>query len=289
MQNNKHLLINILTNMMNNKTVIFHIVIASLIISYTFYSRLLVTRLPKSLIVFDEYTIKYFLLTFILLSFFLSSLLLIITIIRFFSHKNTSNFITTFISKINDFIADALFDFYNLILKVIPKSYEKLSGIASKFYALFHKESESLFVFLLFIIRFIIAIAFLVDVFVFFKLEYMYKLLYLLCFSILIKTFFYMLRDLSGNFEEIKSYLIITEEGYDTETNLPITTYALKEEYKELDLQYYASQYILISKIKGYLEMYDKYTLFFAPYFNIIIYSLYTIGWFYVILCNVIF
>ena len=271
---------------MMNKALISHIVAASFIILYTFYSRLLIIRLPKSLTIINESTINYYLLAFILISFFISCFLLITNIVNLFYHRNTNSFITILFSKINSFINNALFDFYNLLLKVVPHPYEKMSLIASKFYKIFHKKSESLFVFLLFTIRFIIVTAFLVDIFAFFKLDYMYKMLYLLCFSLLIKSFFYVLRDFSGNFEEIESYLIISEEGLDTQTNLPITIYKLKEEYKELDLQYYTSQYILTLKIKGYLEMYDKYTRFFMPYLNIVIYFLYTIGWFFVIIIN---
>ena len=44
-----------------NKALISHIVAASFIILYTFYSRLLIIRLPKSLTIINESTINYYL------------------------------------------------------------------------------------------------------------------------------------------------------------------------------------------------------------------------------------
>ena len=75
--------------------------------------------------------------------------------------------------------------------------------------------------------------------------------------------------------------------GFDNETQLPLTYYELKDAYKEYDLSYYIQQYILCSKITGYLDMYDKYSSYFTPYFNKIIYGLYVVAWSYVLLVNI--
>ena len=95
-----------------------------------------------------------------------------------------------------------------------------------------------------------------------------------------------MLKDFAGNLEEAKSLLIIEEKGINDENNLPRTSFSLKEEFKDLDLEYHVGQYILCSKISGYLEMYDRYSAFFTPYFNIVIYLSYLTGWCYVLFIN---
>lgn len=97
-----------------------------------------------------------------------------------------------------------------------------------------------------------------------------------------------MLKDFAGNLEEAKSFLIIEDQGINQETGLPRTTYSFKEEIRSLglDLEYYVGQFILCSKITGYLNIYDRYSKFFSPYFNLIIYSLYFLGWLYVLCIN---
>lgn len=75
----------------------------------------------------------------------------------------------------------------------------------------------------------VILLAFLIDMFVFFEIYYMYKAFYLLGISMLIKLFFYMMKDFSSNLSQIEESLIIVPKGYDLETCLPITEYRLKE------------------------------------------------------------
>lgn len=264
----------------------FKILIGLLIIFYTFYNRLIVIRLPKSLIIFNENVLNYILLVFILFNFFISCFLLIINIRQILDYKNSNGFFKSLVEKITYYLDNVLFEVYNYFLNLLPNSYEKMSKIASYFYSIFHKYTEELFVLILFTIRLSIVIAFLIDVFVFFKLHYMYKMLYLLCFSLTIRCVFYILRDFSKNLQEIESYLDMKLVGYDYKDDLPIHEYSLKEEFQHLDLPYYASHYILTSKLTGYLERYDYYSRVYTPYFNIMLYTLYLIGWSYVIIVN---
>jgi hypothetical protein len=196
------------------------------------------------------------------------------------------NKITIILSKISAYLITAFQDLHYLIINKIPDNYDKMSYLVNKFYIAFGDKSETLFLFIIFMIRGIILFMFVIDVFIYFELKYMYLVLYLLCFSLLIRLWFYLLKDFAGNLETIKENLIIIDLGIDASTQLPITHYNLKEESKHLDLEYHVEQFILCNKISGYLEMYEKYSIFFTPYVNIFIYSTYLIGWLYVIFCN---
>lgn len=270
--------------MINKKIIIFiNIIIGLLLIIFTIYRRIFVVRLPKSLYIFND-TINYVLLVTVILGFLICSYYLIITIrLIFLKNKFKRNFFT----KLNDIIENALFEVYNSCANYIPDMFNKISLLAENFYALFHKRMEYTLLFLLFFIRLIIIIAFLIDIFIFFKFNYFYKALYLLCISLFIKIIIFILRDFANNLEDAESILIIEDRGIDSETQLPITTFKLKEEYKNLNLQYYIKQYILCSKLTGYFEMYDCYSKFFTPYFNFSIYLLYLIGWLYILYQNI--
>lgn len=113
--------------------------------------------------------------------------------------------------------------------------------------------------------------------------------MYLLCISLFIKVIFYALRDFANNLEDAKSFLIIENIGEDLKTQQPITEFNLKPEYKKLNLDYYVKQYILCSKLTGYFQIYDQYLKLLTPYFNIIIYTLYLIGWSFIIYSNLLF
>ena len=101
------------------------------------------------------------------------------------------NYFSKLFQKINDIINNALTEVYGFIINsLFSNAYDFLSLIAQNFYKNFKDISETFFLFILFIIRFIVLTCFLIDVFVFFRLEYMYKALYLFCISLLIKVLF---------------------------------------------------------------------------------------------------
>ena len=268
----------------NKKLVlIVNILIGILIVGFIFYRRFLVIRLPKNLwCIFIDY-INYYLLLTIIVSIIFSSYQ-IITNGYYLIKKNSIK--SYFILKINQFIANAIFELYAVICDYIPDVYEKVSTLAENFYALFHKYGEYYLLFVIFAIRFIILITFLTDIFICFKFNYFYKALYLLCISLLINLIIYIIRDFTNNLDQAESYLIIDDQGIDIASQLPITDFRLKDEFKDLNLDFYVKQYILCSKLSGYFNMYDKYSSFFTPYFNVMLYSLYCIGWTYIFITN---
>ena len=254
---------------------------------YVIYIRFFIVRLPKDLLFFKDTSSNYrvFLL---LVSIMLCLYLIIKNYKNMFNIQATPSFFSLIIFKVLDTLDQALNVFYNVIMSIIPDAYSKVSYVAYNFYYYASKRTEFLLLFIQYCIRFIIVFVFLIDVFIYFKLDYFYKIIFLFCFSLLCNILIYILKDFVQNLEEIEDALIITDKGIDTNTLLPITNYRLKEEYEHFDLTYHVEQFILINKLKGYLEIYDKYYKFYNPRINIIIYSLYLVGWLYVLYINVV-
>lgn len=269
---------------MNKKIVyIFQIVCAIFIISSLFYFRLIVVRVPKNLYIVEDGYIKANIIIMLIVGL---SVTLYMLKINIYENKKTLNAIQKILEQILTFLEHALQELHVLIMTYIPDNYEKMSYLSKKFYNTFEKKSEAYFLLILFIIRFIILITFLFDVFVYFELAFMYKALYLLCFSLMIQLWFYMLSNFAENLNDIREDLIIENLGIDEQTKLPITNYYLKEGVKHLDLEYHVQEFILCSKLTGYLAMYNKYKTFLTPKINIVIYSLYLIGWLYILIVN---
>ena len=166
--------------------------------------------------------------------------------------------------------------------------YEFISYFTKCFYKVFGTKSEAFFVMITVIVRFIIVIALVIDVFIFFKLNYFYKCLYLLCIPLIINIIFFFLRDMAKKLEEVRSLLIITDITENTAT-IPSYIFELSPGNEELDLNYLITEFYMISKITDYLEVYDQYCEYIIPRFNIINYSLYLICWIYVLIVNFLY
>lgn len=271
--------------MINKSKYIIQILFASFFISFLLYNRLFIARLPKNLFIFENGLIKWNIVIVIILGISIALYMIIQNIFKMINYFNKSPQI---FHKILIFIETSLQELHILIVSYIPDNYEKISYLSQKFYTMFEKKSETFFLFILFFIRFVILFAFITDVFFYFELYFMYKTLYLLCISLLIRFWFSILTDFSSNLEEIQSALIIEDRGTDPITSLPITFFSFKKEFNTFDLKYHVEQYFLCSKLSGYLENYNRYKTFFTPYINILIYSLYLIGWLYVLYVNLI-
>ena len=267
---------------------LFLITLGFFIFTLTFYRRFIILRLPKSLYFVENLTIKYIFILFVLISIF-TSCLIIKTYIYILLQKSLSDNIFTKIGiKMHEMIENAISEAFSAIVNNMPNHVNYISKLCEQFYQLFGTRPETFFLFILYLIRIIILITFLIDVFFYFQFNYMYKAFNLLIITLLIKILFYILRDYASNVEELKLILVITDKGVDLETGLPVTSYQFNDEYKDKidDLKYHIQQFILCNKLSGYLDNYDRYTAFFAPYINIFIYSLYLIGWFYILYCN---
>lgn len=287
----KVLLSNIVISiMMNNKPFLFilNLFLGTFIVCYTFYVRFLLIRLPKTLYFVSEDIINYKLIIIVVIAISFSVIKLITNFLLVINFNSKKTIVKTFLVSIGTILDNALSEIYRILTHFIPNVYDKVSYFCQKYYAFFSKKPETFFLFILYSIRFIILSAFFIDVFIFFKLNYMYKCLYLLCISIVIDILFYLMKDFASNLNQAKSVLIIETLGLDEKTKLPKTLYSLKDEFKHLDLRYHTEQFILCSKIQGYLDMYQRYSKFFGPYINIITSLLYLIGWCYIIIINLV-
>lgn len=272
---------------MNNKffiTNLIKIVLGISIIIYLVYIRLLLVRAPRDLTLYNP-SLNYKLFFLVLIGIFVSLFICYktIRIIRNLEEKETK--IQSYLKKINEIIDSSLKTVLEFLLNYIPNNYEMIFNLAKNFYFLFGKRNEGFFVLISLVIRIIIVFLFLIDIFFFFEFNYFYKSLILLCLPLMINLFFYNLREFADNLEEIKSYLIIIDEGKNSEGK-PITTFQLSPGNENLDLTYLISQFIICNKIKGYLDGYYFYYYYYGSRFNLVIYFLYLAGWMTIIVKN---
>src|SRR5579871_1865098 len=278
---------NILTNTLLNKNFYYFLIGISIVFS-TIYFRLIRIRLPRELLMLQDNVIKYSIVFMVSVGFAINLYLLILNILTLYSYKPKENRFTHYVNQISETIRRSLFVIYNIIVTHASDSYDKLANLADKFYNYFSTTPETFFPFLKYFVRLLIVLAFLVDVFFFFKLNFFYKALYLLIINILIEILFYILIDFAKNVEDAANALIITPKGVNPDSGLPITNYERAPGYENINLQFYITQYILCNKLTGYLDYYQRYANFFNPRVAIVIHSLYLIGWIYVLYQNLI-
>jgi hypothetical protein len=257
-------------------------------VAYFFYIRVILNRLPRELIIFQETFINYRLLFILITGIGVSSLMIIISILKLLHielapRKSFTNF--------NEIINKALEEVYGFIFSFFENPYEKTVNIADKFYKIFGQKTEGFFIYISYTIQFIILVSFLIDVFWFFKLELFYKALSLLIITIAIKILFFSLRLYSTNLSDLESMLVITTtDQIDPETNTPIVEYSpIPQLNHVIDFNFseHMLQYKLCSKINGYLEIYDLASKYFSARLNLIIYPCYLIGWIYILYQNI--
>lgn len=250
---------------------------------YILYVRVIMIRLPKDLNLFSEGKIDITLFFMVISGILISTLIIIINIAVLRKKSINQRFFTIYVHKFSEFLDRSLFEAYKAGNFFIQDGYDKISKIAKQFYLKFGNKQEGLLVFVNFFIRLFVVIAFLIDIFCFFMFDYFYKLLILLCIPLVNNLIIYILTDFSKNLGEISSCLIIKNIGTDVNTNLPITRYSASPGNEHIDLDYYIEQYIICSKISGYLQRYNVILNYYNAYFNIIIYSLYLGGWLYIL------
>jgi hypothetical protein len=266
----------------------FYLLLGFIIITYIAYIRFFLVRLPKDLH-FNPYDKNYiFKIVFLTLSIIICIIAITNNILSNFNLNNNKNKLLFLIETISQVINNSLKHVYSFLMSFLSNPYEINAKISSQFYAYAHKRPETFLLFICFFIRLVIVTIFILEVFLLFKLNYFYKSLSLLVIILVIKILLFLLRDTASNLIVISEILIITDKGIDKKTMLPITTYSLKPEYADNDLNYLVEQFIICNKLSGYLIMYDRYSHFLTPKFNILIYFLYLIGWLYVFFVNLI-
>ena len=80
---------------------------------------------------------------------------------------------------------------------------------------------------------------------------------------------------------------LIEDKGIDCDTQMPLTSFKLKDPDADIDLEDCINQYLLCKKLSGYVQCWEEYNRYYGPYINIAFYSIYLIGWLYIILKNI--
>lgn len=107
-----------------------------------------------------------------------------------FNKPLPNNIFTNIGMKVHQILENAIYEAFSIINNMIPNDVSKRYKLSQKFYDLFGTKPETFFLFILYFIRIIILISFLIDVFIYFRFDYMYKTFYLLTISMLIKYCF---------------------------------------------------------------------------------------------------
>lgn len=265
----------------NSLLQLYYFFLGVLIISYVLYVRVILNRVPKELYLFEPISYK---LIFMVISGITLSIFIIIKSISLLLYPNkiSNNIFNTILSQISNIISDSLREVYNIIISNINNSYELISSLAYHFYEKFGKLHEGFFLFVSYIIRFFIVMAFLIDVFYFFELKYFYKALILLTISLSIKIVFFILKDFATNLEEIASYLTLVNDAQDSSNIKFIPSHG----NEDINLEYHINHFRICSQINGYLDVYNFLLNYYNPRVNLFIYLLYLIGWLYILFHN---
>lgn len=270
----------------NLKLNYFYFFSGLLFVLYVIYIRLIMVRLPKDLNLFHNGTLNTKLVIMVVIGIFFSAGFLAVNLYLLKTKEIKQSFFSKYFTILGDFIQRALFEVYRSGELFITDGYNKISYLAKNFYDVFGNKTEELLIYINFCVRFFIVGIFLIDVFYFFQFNYFYKVLIFLCIPICINILIYILTDFSKNLEELKASLIITDLGIDKETNLPRTKYAPSPGCEDIDLRYYIDQFVICNKIHGYLIVYYILQRYISIRCNIIIYSLYLLGWLFILFKN---
>lgn len=92
------------------------------------------------------------------------------------------------------------------------------------------------------------------------------------------------IKDLVKNKEDIQRHLKI-ETNYDN-NNIPEYTFKLASGYEDFDLHYLVREYILCTKIEGYLNNYNRLNVIYMPRITTMIHIIYLLGWLYILIKN---
>lgn len=278
------------------KSLFLKLVGSSLIILYL-YLRFLHKRLPRLLFIWHtvdtiHFDINYNVLALIIISLILYSTLLFKQIVIVIDLNLPIKFMNAKITRLLDvfltFIKDSLFSIYSLIYSNIPNAYEHLRSFCLFTYRIFSYKEKYIVILELFVLSTIYC-CFFIDVFFFFELYYFYKSLVLFFITPFIRLWLYLIEDWVHNMEEITKVLkvehTVLANGQDhfvfsVEGNFDAET-------KELILLEDSKEYLSMVPLKGFLNSYKTYENKYRPKFLLILYSLYLVGWLYVLYINI--
>ena len=258
-------------------------------IIYICYIRLILVRLPKELFLNLNNNINFALLLIIIIGIIISLSVISVNLYLLFNLQIKQNFVNRAFSTIQEYFNRAFFEVYKLIINLIPQKYDKIPLLVKNFYNIFGNRAEETFVIIVYIIRFIIVISFLIDIFLFFRFNYFYKALTLLLIPICVNVLFFILTDYSKNLGELQASLVIKNGEFDKNGEVTSIEYSLTPENKGLNLNYIVEQYKLCLALSQYLLYYNMVLRYVSIRGNLLIYCLYLLGWLFILYKNFTF
>lgn len=248
------------------------------------WSRLILQRLPKDLD--GNYTSIQF-ISFCFL-FFISFLILCINLKKLLNIKFSTNSIynkilsSSFYVNIVKYILEAPKNLYHWLLQYIVIR-DPIENLGIKIWNMDPYKYNKTIIFAMYFLRIFVSIVFIIDIFYFNKLEYLYKILIIILIPITFQGFLYIIKDFSKwNKEYIEEEFLIIEpnENRDGFYAEPKETYKHFNDNQILSLSEswtaYLANCMFVDKCYEIQDIYNKYI-------SIIIYSIYSIGWGYII------
>lgn len=258
-------------------------------IIYICYIRLILVRLPKELFLNLNNNINFALLLIIIIGIIISLSVISVNLYLLFNLQIKQNLFNRAFSMIQEYFSRAFFEVYKLIINLIPQKYDKIPLLVKNFYNIFGNRAEETFVIIVYIIKFIIVISFLIDIFLFFRFNYFYKALTLLLIPICVNVLFFILTDYSKNLGELQASLVIKNGEFDKNGEVTSIEYSLTPENKGLNLNYIVEQYKLCLALSQYLLYYNMVLRYVSIRGNLLIYCLYLLGWLFILYKNFTF
>lgn len=258
------------------------------------YYRFIYERLPRSLIFIykENSTVKlnYLLLFIVIISLTLSIFICIVNYKTILKKplKIKNYFFVKYLLNFSLIIKDALFSVYKHIADNLENGYDKLRKICIYSYKVFaYKEKYIVITDCIFLC--IICISFMYDVLSKFTLYYFYKSIMLLGISLLIKLWIHLIEDWISNMAIVTENLNVTHkflpdgrDHFHFEVKPGFTV-----EEAELILKYDKEEFLRMVPLKGFLESYYNYEAYYKPRTLLIIYSIYIIGWLFIVYKNI--
>lgn len=263
------------------------ILFAIIYILFLFWNRLFRSRLPKTLDgIYTTYQVTVFILLLLL------SIFMIIYTLKSLLHKQKKGIIKLYIEKILNSTSGYFFITYVLnapkILYEWLYQYITIRSFIEKFGVKIwnmdpYKYCKHL-IFIIYFIRIFVCIIFIIDIIYFNKFDYFYKSLLLLLVILTLRCCIFILKDLSAKNKLYieKEFLIIevneNKDGFYAEP---------KEQYKEIfndnQINKLTTTWIAYLANCMFADKFYEYDDHYKKYIDLICYSIYTIGWGYIL------
>ena len=260
------------------------------IIGLFIYFRFIIERLPKDLNLFNNDTINYSIF-FIIVLFFLSGLYGFYINIKILLNKNNfNNIFIKIINKVIYTIKSYVTSIYDWIIQTIPDSLYKLTYLIKLFYDYMGHKERLLFILFQIVPYMMVALMLSIDVLVFFKLNFFYKTLPLLALPLLFNVWKYIMQECINAIETKLIAVVNIEHSFEKDGRDKFRFSKKTDTTQDVLLKCFQKDvpaYLELYPIRGFIEIYNKFTTKYHPRIQILFYSTYILNCIYIIYINI--